>query len=123
MFYRLLNTSLCSDILVEINQDHTHYLNATSTISGVRKLSRYYTIMTLQSKTLKQKKKFLNVQVMKKRPFIKAGSQISNRGKADITVENIYFLLARLFRKARPSFFRVLHTMTRFLLFGILIYS
>ena len=60
---------------------------------------------------------------MKKRPFIKAGSQISNRGKADIAVENIYFLIARIFRKARSSFFRVLHTMTRFLLFGILIYS
>ena len=37
---------------MEINQDHIHSLNATSTISGVRKLSRYYTIMTLQSKTL-----------------------------------------------------------------------
>ena len=34
---------------------------------------------------------------MKKRPFIKAGLQISNRGKADITVENIYFLLPRIF--------------------------
>ena len=60
---------------------------------------------------------------MKKRPFIKAGLQISNRGKADITVENIYFLLPRIFWKERPSFFRVLHTMTRFLFFGILIYS
>ena len=60
---------------------------------------------------------------MKKRPFIKAGLQISNRGKADIPVENIYFLLPRILRKERPSFFRVLHTITRFLFFGILIYS
>ena len=60
---------------------------------------------------------------MKKRPFIKTSLQISKRSKADITVENIYFLLPRIFRKARLSFFRVLHTMTRFLLFGILIYS
>ena len=28
VFYRLL-TSLCSDILMEINQDHIHSLNAT----------------------------------------------------------------------------------------------
>ena len=41
---------------------------------------------------------------MKKRPFIKAGLQISNRGKADITVENIYFCYQEYFgRHGLPS--------------------